>query len=274
MLLMGGDPIRKACFFVDEAGDLALFDQWGKTIVGDEGCSRYFIVALAEIADPETATLQIETLRRQLLDDPWFAGVPSMQPAARKTAVFFHCKDDLPEVRREVFKLTTSLPIKVQAIVRRKETMIDQARRLHAIGKRLTENEIYDDMVKRLFRNVLHKNEANHIVFARRGKSDRAEALQNAIAAAKRNFERKFGIPSDKPTAIQSDFSWNCPCLQIVDYCLWALQRLYERHEERCFRLVSKSFRLIIDMDDKRNHNYGEYYNDSNPLDVGKIKAF
>jgi hypothetical protein len=39
------------------------------------------------------------------LADPYFKGVPSMQADAKKTALFFHAKDDLPEVRREVFRV-------------------------------------------------------------------------------------------------------------------------------------------------------------------------
>ena len=39
------------------------------------------------------------------MSDPYFNGVPSMQAKARKTALAFHAKDDLPEVRRDVFTL-------------------------------------------------------------------------------------------------------------------------------------------------------------------------
>ncbi len=197
-----------------------------------------------------------------------------MREDAGKTALGFHAKDDLPEVRREVFRLLLSFQVKVQAVVRRKASLVALARMLHSSGQRLTDNYVYDDMVKRLFRNLLHKADSNSIVFARRGKSERFEALSQAITRAKVNFEAKFGRPSDKPTRVHSWFSRDVAGLQVIDYCLWALQRLFERQEERYFDALRSKFRLVIDMDDTRNHAYGEYYGDHNSLSVEKIKAF
>ena len=92
-------------YFVDEAGDGTLFNKKGRVIVGTEGCSRYFILGLVDISDPDGVGCKLQNLRARLLEDPYFKGVPSMQPEAGKTAVAFHAKDDLPEVRREVFSL-------------------------------------------------------------------------------------------------------------------------------------------------------------------------
>ncbi len=41
-----------------------------------------------------------------------------MQPKNRKTAVAFHAKDDLPDTRREVFKLLQKKPLRFYAVVR------------------------------------------------------------------------------------------------------------------------------------------------------------
>jgi len=193
-----------------------------------------------------------------------------MQPNAKKTARFFHATDDLPEVRREVFKLLPSLGVKVQVVVRTKASLVEFARFLASSGQRLRDNAIYDDLVKRLFRNLLHKAEENRIVFARRGKNSRRAALENSIRKAQGNFERKWHRPSDRPTSITSEYSFASPGLQIVDYYLWALQRLYERSEDRYFNLLASGYRLIIDLDDKRLKPYGEYYSDANPLTLAK----
>jgi len=50
-------------YFVDEAGDLTLFDKRGKVIIGTEGCSNYFILGTALIENPHEVRKQIETLR-------------------------------------------------------------------------------------------------------------------------------------------------------------------------------------------------------------------
>lgn len=107
-------------FFVDEAGDLTLFDKRKRIVVGNEGVSRCFIVGLVDLPDPEGAHKKLEELRHELLADPYFRGVPSMQRNARKTAICFHAKDDLPEVRREVFRLLPSLDAKVLVAIKRK----------------------------------------------------------------------------------------------------------------------------------------------------------
>lgn len=48
---------------------------------------------------------KLEALRQSLLAEPYFAGIPSFNPAQRKMALGFHAKDDLPEVRYEALKL-------------------------------------------------------------------------------------------------------------------------------------------------------------------------
>ncbi len=100
-------------FFVDEAGDLTLFDRRGRIIVGQPGVSKLFMVGVALIPDAIGAKHRLDALRAKLLADPYFKGVPSMQPTARKTAIAFHAKDDVAEVRREVFRVLPTLNAKV-----------------------------------------------------------------------------------------------------------------------------------------------------------------
>jgi len=261
-------------YFVDEAGDLTLFGRRGRLLVGTPGCSNCFMLGVAQLPDPAMVEAQMTALRQALLADAYFAGVPSMQPKAKKTALLFHAKDDPPEVRREVFRLLSGFGAKVQVAVRRKMALVELARMRRAAGRKLAPGDVYDDLAKRLFRNLLHKADENQIIFARRGKSDRAGALDRAITKAKVNFEQKWGKPSDKPTTIGSEYSHASAGLQVIDYYLWALQRLYERAEARFFELLRADYRLIMDLDDKRRRAYGEWYSDANPLDLGKIKAF
>ena len=124
----------------------------------------------------------------------------------------------------------------------------------------------------RLFRNLLHKADENHIVFAYRGKSARKDALEQAILKAKKGFAKKWSIFHDKPTVIRSGLPSEHAGLQVVDYYLWALQRLYEVGEDRFFVSVAQDFRLIMDIDDTRHRPYGAWYSDSNPLTLEKIQ--
>ncbi|MHC4573692.1 MAG: DUF3800 domain-containing protein [Planctomycetota bacterium] len=259
-------------YFVDEAGDPILFNKRRQIIVGKEGVSRVFMVGVAYLPDPKLAYNKLEQLRAELLADPYFRNVPSMRPSAKKTAVYFHAKDDPPEVRREVFKLLPELGAKVQVAIRRKEYLVKTAQTLYKLGRKLSPDEVYDDLVKRLFKNLLHKADENRIVFARRGKASRQHGLQNAIGRAKANFERKTGVCSKSKVVILSAYPSESAGLQVIDYHLWALQRMFERGEDRFFRLLAAAFRLVMDLDDTRNRPYGEWYSDSNQLDLKKIK--
>ena len=258
-------------YYVDEAGDTTLFNKRGHTIIGKEGVSRVFMVGVAYLPDSKLAHHELEKLRDKLLADPYFKGVPSMQPEAKKTAICFHATDDLPEVRREVFKLLPEFGAKVQVAIRRKEYLVKTARLLHQRKTKISPDDIYDDLVKRLFKTGLHTAKKNRIVFARRGKV-RRRALENAIKKAKINFEKKTGICFDSETVIFSAYPSQYAGLQVIDYYLWALRRMFERGEDRFFRLLAPAYRLVMDLDDTRNKPYGQWYSDANPLELEKIK--
>jgi hypothetical protein len=75
----------------------------------------------------------------------------------------------------------------------------------------------------------------------------------------------------DRPTTITSSTPSETACLQVVDYFLWALQRMVERREDRFFALLAAKYRLVIDRDDDRRFGYGEYYNAKYPLTLEKL---
>jgi len=262
-------------YFVDEAGDAVLFNRKGRVIVGTEGCSRYFILGLLDVTDPTSLHAQMEDLRARLLADPYFRGVPSMQPEARKTALAFHAKDDLPEVRREVFALLRRIKgLRFFAVVKDKQRVVDYVRQRneHDPGYRYHPNELYDYLVRRLFRDRLHKEDEYVICFARRGRSDRTAALKRALEQARERFYQRWGIKSQSVVQVVVGRPEESGGLQAVDYFLWALQRFYERREERYLHYLWSSFRLVHDLDDTRNAPYGEYYHQKRPLTLAALE--
>jgi hypothetical protein len=261
-------------YFVDEAGDGVLFDRKGRVIVGAGGCSRFFILGLADIPHADALGRELDELRAGLLADPYFQGVPSMQPEAGKTALAFHAKDDLPEVRREVFSLLKKHPVHFFAVVRNKRKVLEYVRQRNErdAAYRYNPNELYDYLVRRLFKDRLHKDDEYDIYFARRGKADRTAALLAALEAARRRFSQQRGIVSSAPIHVTPATPARYPGLQVTDYFLWALQRLYERHEERYVALLWPSFSLVHDLDDTRQAQYGVYYTKRKPLTLAAIQ--
>lgn len=272
---MTPDNERTKCYyFVDESGDGTLFSKQGEIIVGKSGCSRFFILGLLDVADPEAVTHELEALRAVLLSDPYFKGVPSMQPVWGKTAMAFHAKNDLPEVRREVFKLLLRQRVKFSAIVKDKLETAEyvMSRNLHDPGYRYHPNELYDFLMRRLFKGRLHKADEYFIRFARRGGSDRSAALRAALEVAQERSRAQWGIASDALINIYSGTLPGCGGLQAVDYFLWALQRLYERREERYIQMLWPLCSVVIDVDDTRRARYGAYYTKRKPLSLAAIR--
>jgi hypothetical protein len=265
----GANPVFRH-YFVDEAGDPNLFKRRAKPIVGKDGCSTFFMLGVADVADPESVAAELNALRQTLIADPYFKDVPSFDPARGKTAIAFHAKDDLPEVRREVFQLLLKHDIRFYAVVRDKRVILDKVRE-HQAEKptyRYHPNQLYDRCVSRLFRDRLHKDDGYLIHFAKRGSSDRTEALEHALETARRNLRAKWGITASSPIEIRAGEPKMVTCLQVVDYYLWALQRLYERDEDRFLQLIWSQVGLIHDVDDTRTADYGVYYTQKNPLTV------
>ena len=265
-------PEQVKHYFVDESGDLTLFNKRGRIIVGAAGVSKYFMVGVAQIPDPNFVNALLAELRAELLADSYLAGVPSMQPEARKTACAFHANKDLPEVRRDVFARLKSCKAKVFVAIRRKVLLAKHAQaEFKATHRKSIDRNLYEDLVTRLFKTMLHKADSNQIVFAKHSKWGRREAMALAIQKAQRNFEATHGIASCKPTECRSASPHEDGGLQVVDYYLWALQRLYEKGEDRFFNYARPVYRIIMDLDDKTNKEYGEWYSDTNPLTLEKI---
>lgn len=262
-------------YFVDESGDPTLFDSKGRSLVGTPGCSRFFILGLLEVANPIGLTKRLDVLRARLLSDPYFRKVPSMEKEAKKTAIMFHAKDDLPEVRREVFSLLLAEDVRFFAVIRSKKAAIEyvRSRNRWSNAYRYHPNELYDYLVRSLFRDRLHQSDRYIITFARRGRRDRTQALREAIEEARKRFAEKWGR---KVTAtdikVQSDYPYAHGGLQAVDYFLWTLQRLYERKEDRFIKLLWDRCRLVRDLDDTRKARYGTYYDKKTPPDASLLE--
>lgn len=261
-------------YFVDEAGDGVLFSDRGRILVGQAGCSRHFMLGLADIPNEAALNADLAALRNKLLTDPYFKSVPSLSPGAGKTAVQFHAKDDLPEVRREVFDILLRHDIGFFAAIKDKSKVLQyvQQRNDADLRYKYHPNELYDHLVKRLFKDRLHKDDEYRICFARRGSADRTQAFCSALEDARKRFSAQWGITSKAPYRVVCGTLDGFGGLQAVDYFLWALQRMYERREERYLQYIWPKVHLVHDIDDTRLAEYGVYYTQKKPLTLAAIK--
>lgn len=266
------EPIQ---YFVDESGDGVLFDGKGRVLYESGNQPSHFILGMVQVRQPEQVGMALEDLRAALLVDPYFKDVPSFQPAVGKTAVQFHAKDDLPEVRREFFRLLLTFEFKFFAVVKSMKAVLDYVRSRNAMDStyRYRPNDLYDLTVRMLFKHQLHKHHAYRVVFARRGQRDRTAALKQELSLARDRFLSQIGQEAaDATLDVYPGFPKDIPGLQVVDYCLWALQRLFEKGEDRYLAMISDKVSLIHDVDNTCQKRYGCYYSRRNPLTLADIK--
>lgn len=229
----------ESTFFVDESGDPVFYDHKGRLIVGHEGCSPILILGFIETQNPHMLRKAVLELQAAVVTDPYLQGIPSLE----KTAVGFHAKDDAPEVRREFFQLIRGLDFKVQFVVCRKREDTFRSRYKAKTSK------FYDDLVTKLFQNVLHRFKQNRIYVATRGSSVRQKPIERALWRAKGRFEKKHKADlSGTNFQVEMQSFKGEPCLSIIDYMNWAVYRAYTKGEMRYYDFVSERVSLLRDV--------------------------
>jgi hypothetical protein len=247
-------------FFVDESGDPAFYDGRGNLIVGQPGCSPILILGLIETQDPGPIRQAVLALQQEIVQDAYFQGVPSLT----RTAVAFHAKDDLPEIRYRVFKLLNTLDFRAHFVVARK---IERVFR-NSFGA--SETAFYDHLVSCLFENLMHRYKENLVYFAKRGSRDRQAPLSGAIQRGIERFQVKWGTEVSTEFQVQAQTPTGEPCLSVIDYMNWAVYRAFTRGEMRYYRVVEDKVSLLMDLYDRDKYPHS-WYSRKNPFDVKKI---
>jgi hypothetical protein len=248
-------------FFVDEAGDPTFYDKNGKYIVGTEGCSKILILGFIRTTHPEELRSAMIKLKHEIISDPFYAHVPSI----KKTAVAFHAKDDIPEVRERVYKRIISLDFKAEFIVARKKeyTFKNKYKR--------REDLFYNDLIVKLFENKLHLATKNIIYFSTRGNKLRQKPLDDAIQKAVFQFESKWKVKINSEHKIYAQTPNTDPCLQIIDYMNWAVYRAYIKGEERYYSFVEEKVSFLCDIFDVVHYPNNWYSYKKNKFTISKI---
>lgn len=220
--------------YVDEAGTPDIFDAKGRNNIGKPGCSRFFFLGMLEVDEPGRLADALHNLREQLMADPYFNGAESFKPERKKTALLFHAKDDLPEVRVKVFDLLRSFGsgLRFRAVVCDKLAIHQREvdKREHSPGYRYNPDHLYDELARSLFGRFSRMAEGYRLWIAKRGNKDRNAALRTALEHAEEDFANKFGFSRGGADAWHTTVTnpRETTCLQAADYFLWALQRFYE----------------------------------------------
>ena len=247
-------------FFVDESGDTTFYNRKGEWIVGkDNGSSKILLMGFIRTTEPKFLRKKLNELKKSVLDDAYLNDIPSM----KKTKITFHAKDDCPEVRYKVFTLMKELPFSCNIVVARKTK--------HVFEKFNGDTQqLYDFLITNLFKNILHLSSNNYIYIATRGSKKRQEPLEQAIQRALSYTENKLNTSINSVQKIFPQKSSDEPCLQIVDYCNWAIQRAFLQKDMRYYNFLKEKFGLIVDLYDYQK-SWKNFYSKKNPFDIKKI---
>jgi hypothetical protein len=202
--------------FADEAGDF--------TFARGNNISRYFIVCTTIMDDCKVGT-ELLDLRRDM--------------AWRRAPLreYFHASVDAQATRDEVFALLKKHNFTIQANIMEKSKAQPQVRASH--------HQFYQYGWYYLFKHGIGaiKKDEELLVTAASVKTKKA---QGAFTAAVNNVVQQHL----RRTQWETSFTpCGCdPCLQVADYCTWAIQRKWERNDDRSYKLIKDRITYEYDL--------------------------
>lgn len=201
--------------FADEAGN---FD-----FSRNSGASRYFILTTVTMGDCRTGD-SLAHLRRELT----WSGINMQRP--------FHATDDTPAVRSAVFDLLKRSPIRVDATVLEKskaELHLRSELGLYKMG--------WFMHLKFVAPQVATSQDRLLVVAASLG----TKKTRRLFSAAVDDVVRQVSPARHRVAFWAADSD---PCIQVADYCCWAIQRSWERGDPTFLQLLGSKVRTNKDI--------------------------
>lgn len=203
--------------FADEAGDFAF--KRGPNI------SRYFIVCSIALPSCDIGDRLLE-LRRELV---W---------ERRKLGDFFHATTDTQFVRDRVFALIAAQDFRVDATIMEKSKAQPQVRTTKDRFYKIGWHYHFKDISRFLIGPSTELMVTAASIATKREQVVFTEAVTDVV------FQSTAAIPwRTSFWSAQTD-----PCLQIADYCTWAIQRKWERGDTRSYDLIKPKIRREFDL--------------------------
>lgn len=209
--------MKRAYIFSDEAGCF--------TFKRDDRASRYFLVCTIAADDCRMGADLLE-LRRDMV----WRGLPVKE--------HFHATEDAQVVRDEVYSFIKDLPFRADV------TLLEKAKaQPHT---RDTQEKFYQYAWFYHFKHVsldLLKEKTEVFICAASLGSKKGQAVYtNAVNNVLQQIVTRHQWKTFFPRAVAE------PCLQIADYCAWAVQRKWERGDDRSFNIIKNKFATEYDL--------------------------
>jgi hypothetical protein len=203
--------------FADEAGCFT-FKRAG-------GASRYFLLCTL-ITEDCTLAHELLDIRRQLC--------MSGDPACNK----LHATEDRQSTRDKVFEVLSKYQFRVDATILEKSKAQPQARASEATFYQYA----WYYHFKHIGRAALGSADKLLITAAALGHNKVRAAFKNAV-----NNTVQQILPRDRWEVVFMDSAME-PLLWAADYCAWAIQRKWEKNDDRSHKLIAHCIRSEYDL--------------------------
>lgn len=199
--------------FADEAGCFAFNSH--------QRSSKYFILCTVTLEDCTVGARLLE-LRRQLV----WEGLP--------VADFFHATEDKQAVRDRVYASLQNETFTVEATILEKSKAQPQTRTSNA---RFYKYAWYYHF-KGVHRYLPNQLRELYITAASVAQKKHQKVFSAAVEdVANQYYGNRIQWRTDHPPSMAD------PCLQVADYCTWAIQRKWERQDVRAYNLIQGRIR-------------------------------
>lgn len=203
--------------FADEAGN---FD-FSESAMAAGKASQWFVLTTVTLEDCGIGE-RLLALRRELA----FSGI-------ELPAGYFHAKDDAQAVRDEVFRTLQGFSFRVDAtVLNKKETFarLRDEQRFYKVAWYLH--------FKYVAPRIIAPGDNVLIVAASLGTKRKRQVFRAAVEDVAAQVVPGRATFHTATWSAESD-----PCLQVADYCCWAIQRRWERGDDRSRVLIRDKIR-------------------------------
>ena len=210
-------PKQTKYIFSDEAGDL--------TFKRGQNISKYFIICTVTTTDLSFAAALVK-LRRRLIWDKIDVGD------------YFHATTDSQEVRNQVYNVITKHSFKVQATICEKS----KAQPHITSSKAVFYQYPWYYTVKHQLAHQIKDGEKLFVTAASIGTKKEKKLYVNVLEDVfHQTVKSGKWVVDFRPASCD-------PCLQLADYCAWAIQRKWERNDTRSYDLIKDKITREYDL--------------------------
>ena len=195
--------------YADEAGCF--------TFNRNPNVSRYFIIATIDMPDWQAPTLGLQKLRHNLIQEGETVGD------------YFHATTDTQVVRDRVFAAIQEFDFSVQATICEKAKAQPQVTQSKA---RFYKTPWYYHCKIGLAPRIASASRVVLTAASLGSKKEKLAFTNGLDDVMSQNMGQKEYMVDFRPCQ-------NDPCMQIADYCAWAIQRKWEREDFRSHKLIS-----------------------------------